>query len=242
MVRTSDISNRVQCWAPMLLPPIFVNSGNIVAVAFLLILLIQSNFGCNVCASAVSEQGRVLRWCCGPHVVDGIHSFELHTHTREDGINTIAFRRTLISCDAGDKEFKLDSLIYAGWAIVRMDSNNEPDFHEIHLKQDVKVHFNTSEPIYCFSFTRSEAKLEEIWERSHIFDKCCTNSNSTQKQTFYFMTHVLISRKKWTQWANQRRFHTMHLFNYLVFKKYYILKCSESTAIWKLFSNLSKIQ
>lgn len=41
---------------------------------------------------------------CRDDVVGGLDSFQLHTHTRENGINTITFRRTLISCNEKKKK------------------------------------------------------------------------------------------------------------------------------------------
>lgn len=109
---------------------------------------------------------------CRDEEVGGLDSFQIHTHTRENGVNIITFRRTLISSDAGDKEFRLDGPMYTVWAMGKLDSNNEPAFHDIYPKKDVIIHFNTSEPYNdCFSFTRSEAILEEMWERSQIFDR-----------------------------------------------------------------------
>lgn len=109
---------------------------------------------------------------CRDDVVGGIDSFQLHTHIRENGINTITFRRTLISGDAGDKEFRLDRPMYVVWAMGRMDSNNEPAFHDIYPKKDVIINFNTTEPYNdCFSFTRTEMNNDEIWERAQIFDR-----------------------------------------------------------------------
>lgn len=127
-------------------------------------------------------------------MVGGLDSFQIHTHTRENGINTVTFRRTLISgnlndaqfylqyeihkltpsflADSGDKEFRLDKEMFVIWAMGRLDSNNEPAFHDIYPKSDITIHFNTSEPVNdCFSFTRSEVNLEEIWERAQIFDR-----------------------------------------------------------------------
>lgn len=133
---------------------------------------------------------------CRDDVVGGLDSFQLHTHTRENGINTITFRRTLISgkfiffrscitskfvneliiccnlADSGDKEFILDREMFVVWAIGRLDSNNEPAFHDVYPKKDVIIHFNTTEPVNdCFSFTRSEVNLPDIWDRSQIFDR-----------------------------------------------------------------------
>lgn len=63
---------------------------------------------------------------CRDDVVGGIDSFQIFTYTRENGVNTITFRRTLISNDNGDKEFRLDVPMYTVWAMGKLDSNNEP--------------------------------------------------------------------------------------------------------------------
>lgn len=49
---------------------------------------------------------------CRDDQVGGIDSFQIFTFTRENGINTITFRRTLKSNDDGDKEFRLDAAMY----------------------------------------------------------------------------------------------------------------------------------
>ncbi|XP_037030549.1 protein Skeletor, isoforms B/C [Bradysia coprophila] len=109
---------------------------------------------------------------CRDDVVGGLDSFQIHTHTRENGINTITFRRTLISSDNGDKEFRLDQETYVVWAMGRLDSNNEPAFHDIYPKKDVIIHFNTSEPVNdCFSFSKSETNRPDIWDRAQIFER-----------------------------------------------------------------------
>lgn len=108
---------------------------------------------------------------CRDDVVGGIDSYQIHTHTRENGVNTITFRRTLISNDNGDKEFRLDMPMYTVWAMGKLDSNNEPAFHDIYPKKDVIIDFNATEYNDCFSFTRSETTLEEVWERAQIFDR-----------------------------------------------------------------------
>ncbi|XP_055376503.1 protein Skeletor, isoforms B/C [Condylostylus longicornis] len=110
---------------------------------------------------------------CRDDAVGGYDSFQLNTYKRENGINTINFRRTLISPDSGDKEFRLDRDMYIVWALGELDSNNEPAYHDIFPKGDVKIHFNTSEPVNdCFAFTKSEPKETlEIWDQVHITDR-----------------------------------------------------------------------
>lgn len=78
----------------------------------------------------------------------------------------------IIPADNGDKEFRLDQETYVVWAMGRLDSNNEPAFHDIYPKKDVIIHFNTSEPVNdCFSFSKSEINRPDIWDRSQIFDR-----------------------------------------------------------------------
>lgn len=109
---------------------------------------------------------------CRDDVVGGIDSFQIFTHTRDNGVNTITLRRTLISNDNGDKEFRLDVPMYTVWAMGKLDSNKEPAFHDIYPKRDVIIYFNTTEPYNdCFSFTRSDKTIEDAWERTQIFDR-----------------------------------------------------------------------
>lgn len=117
---------------------------------------------------------------CRDDVVGGQDSFQLHTFGRENGINTITFRRLLISPDNGDKEFLLDSPMYVIWAMGRMDSNNEPTYHDIYPKKDIVIEFNTAEPVNdCFSFTRSEVNLKDVWEKAQIFDRAIRSFSAT---------------------------------------------------------------
>ncbi|XP_062534432.1 protein Skeletor, isoforms B/C [Armigeres subalbatus] len=117
---------------------------------------------------------------CRDDLVGGQDSFQLHTFNREDGINTITFRRMLISPDNGDKPFLLDRPMYMIWAMGRLDSNNEPTYHDIYPKRDVAMSFNTSEPVNdCFSFTRSEVNLKDVWEKAQIFDRTVRSFSAT---------------------------------------------------------------
>lgn len=109
---------------------------------------------------------------CRDDVVGGLDNYQLHTYTRENGINTITFRRMLISPDSGDKEFVLDRESFVVWAMGRLDSHNEPAFHDLYPKGNVIIHFNSTEPTNdCFSFTRSEVTLRDPWDRPEILDR-----------------------------------------------------------------------
>lgn len=113
-------------------------------------------------------------------MVGGYDSYQLHTFQREDGINTITFRRNLISADSGDKEFELDKEMYVVWAIGQLDSNKEPAFHDLYPKRDIKIHFNSSEPFNdCFSFAKKEKVALEVWERPQIYDKTLRSFTAT---------------------------------------------------------------
>lgn len=117
---------------------------------------------------------------CRDDLVGGQDSFQVHTHTRENGITSITFRRLLISGDAGDKEFRLDRSTYVVWAMGRLDSNKEPTFHDTYPKSDTIIHFNTTDPVNdCYSFSRTEIKMEDTWERAKIFDRSVRSFRAT---------------------------------------------------------------
>uniref|UniRef100_A0A182FAN7 DOMON domain-containing protein n=1 Tax=Anopheles albimanus TaxID=7167 RepID=A0A182FAN7_ANOAL len=117
---------------------------------------------------------------CRDDVVGGLDSYQLHTFSRENDINTITFRRLLVSSDSGDKEYLLDQPMYVIWAMGRLDSNNEPTYHDVYPKRNVKMHFNTSEPVNdCFSFTSREMNLKDVWERQQIFDRSVRSFTAT---------------------------------------------------------------
>ncbi|XP_054745962.1 protein Skeletor, isoforms B/C [Anastrepha obliqua] len=108
---------------------------------------------------------------CRDDVVGGLDSFQLNTYSRKDGINTITFRRTLISSDPGDKEIRLDRSNYIVWALGQLDSNSEPAFHFVYPKGDILIDFNTTEPVNdCFSFTKRPETPVQIWERVRLYD------------------------------------------------------------------------
>lgn len=109
---------------------------------------------------------------CRDDAVGGLDDFQLHTFKRENGVNTITFRRSLISADSIDKEFPLDRDAFVVWAIGPLDSNKEPAFHDIYPKKDLKLNFNSSKPVNdCFSFTKSESVVKETWNKAKIFDR-----------------------------------------------------------------------
>lgn len=117
---------------------------------------------------------------CRDDVVGGLDSFQLNTYSRVDGVNTITYRRTLISSDPGDREIYLDRPNYVIWAMGHLDSNYEPAFHNLYPKTDVIMHFNTTEPVNdCFSFTRKEhSNTVEVWEQAKIFDRSVRTFNA----------------------------------------------------------------
>jgi hypothetical protein len=108
---------------------------------------------------------------CRDDAVGGIDSTQLHTFSRDNGINTITYRRSLISADKGDKEFRLNVPMYIIWALGRLDLNKEPTFHDIYPKGDMIIQFNTSEPVNdCFSFSKINVPIVETWDRVRILD------------------------------------------------------------------------
>lgn len=82
--------------------------------------------------------------------------------------------------DPGDKEFVLDREMYIVWALGRLDSNNEPSFHDYYPRSSIKINFNTSEPENdCFNFLEVEPPMPEIWQKSHILDRSIRSFTAT---------------------------------------------------------------
>ncbi|XP_075229163.1 cytochrome and DOMON domain-containing protein knickkopf [Lycorma delicatula] len=109
---------------------------------------------------------------CRDDLVGGIDNNQLHTFTREDGINYITYRRTLISSDEGDKEFKVEGTSQLTWALGRLDDNKEPSFHDVYPRGPNPVELGRKEPYNsCYSFTRSTKEPREPWDRPKIIDK-----------------------------------------------------------------------
>ncbi|VEN38129.1 unnamed protein product [Callosobruchus maculatus] len=86
---------------------------------------------------------------CKDELVGGQDSNQMNTAVRENGINIITYRRTLISHE-----------------------NMEPAFHDLYSKTDVTIQTSPKEPQNnCFAFTKSKAILGEPWKKGQIFDK-----------------------------------------------------------------------
>nr|XP_023011646.1 protein Skeletor, isoforms B/C [Leptinotarsa decemlineata] len=109
---------------------------------------------------------------CKDEVVGGQDSNQLNTAVRENGINIVTYRRSLISSDPGDKEFPSEGFLYVVWGVGKLDETQEPAFHDLYSKTDVKIEMNPKEPQNnCFSFTRSKPEPVEPWKKGQIFDK-----------------------------------------------------------------------
>lgn len=54
----------------------------------------------------------------------------------------------------------------------RLDSQNEPSFHDTYSKANIKVNLSTAEPINtCFSFTTTNTISIDAWEKGQIYDR-----------------------------------------------------------------------
>ncbi|KAK7791145.1 hypothetical protein R5R35_008577 [Gryllus longicercus] len=108
---------------------------------------------------------------CRDSLLGGDDNNQLHTASRENGINIITYRRTLISSDHGDKEYPTDGISYVIWSIGRLNHNKEPMFHDFYPKSDIKVELNRKEKeSNCFKFTRAQESFREPWAKSSITD------------------------------------------------------------------------
>ncbi|XP_034949815.1 protein Skeletor, isoforms B/C isoform X2 [Chelonus insularis] len=109
---------------------------------------------------------------CRDELVGGLENNQLYTAVRENGINIITYRRTLISSDSGDQEYPTDREVYIIWALGKLDENKEPGFHDFYPKSNIKIKFHRQEPENtCVDFTEVNKKLIEPWEKTDIFDR-----------------------------------------------------------------------
>lgn len=77
-----------------------------------------------------------------------------------------------LSADDGDKEYATDRDTFIVWATGRLDSQNEPSFHDTYSKANIKVNFSSKEPIdTCFSFTTTNDVIMDAWEKGQIYDR-----------------------------------------------------------------------
>ncbi|XP_030768405.1 protein Skeletor, isoforms B/C [Sitophilus oryzae] len=117
---------------------------------------------------------------CKDEMVGGQDSNQMNTAVRENGVNTITFRRFLISPDNGDKDIPVNGTIYVVWAMGKLDENKEPAFHDVYPKTNITIEVNPKEPQNnCYSFTRSEPQVGEPWSKGQIFDKTVRVFRST---------------------------------------------------------------
>ncbi|CAG9766097.1 unnamed protein product [Ceutorhynchus assimilis] len=117
---------------------------------------------------------------CKDELVGGQNTNQMHNAIRENGINTIKYRRSLISPDNGDKEFLEDSPVFIVWAMGKLDENKEPAFHDFYPKTNISIKLKPKEPQKtCYAFTRSEPELGDPWSKAEIFDKGIRHFTST---------------------------------------------------------------
>lgn len=82
--------------------------------------------------------------------------------------------------DHGDKVISTDKPMYIIWAIGRLDENNEPSFHDLYPKSNLKLEFGRAEPDNtCVDFTSSNTKFREPWEKNEIFDRSIRTFRAT---------------------------------------------------------------
>lgn len=117
---------------------------------------------------------------CKDEIVGGQDDNQMNTAVRENGINIITFRRSLISADSGDKEYPAEGSIYVVWAMGKLDENKEPAFHDVYPKTNISIELNPKEPKKtCYAFTRSAPVVQEPWSKGQIFDKTIRVFKST---------------------------------------------------------------
>jgi len=77
------------------------------------------------------------RGVCRDEVLGGTNSNQHFLSSRQDGLTTITYRRSLTSPEVGDRPFPTKGLASLVWAIGRMDKMNRPTFHRLWARSPV---------------------------------------------------------------------------------------------------------
>lgn len=65
-----------------------------------------------------------------------------------------------VIADPGDKEYPTDRSVYVVWALGRLNENKEPTFHDLYLKNDLKLELGRKESEdACMDFTENNEQL-----------------------------------------------------------------------------------
>ncbi|KAG8230724.1 hypothetical protein J437_LFUL010825, partial [Ladona fulva] len=111
---------------------------------------------------------------CKDELLGGLDDNQLHNAVRQDGINTITYRRTLIpTSDPGDKEIPSEGNVQLIWALGLLNEDKEPSFHDLYPRGSLSVNLGRKEAeSNCFAFTRTQTTEPlEPWEIPHILDR-----------------------------------------------------------------------
>nr|XP_018911611.1 PREDICTED: protein Skeletor, isoforms B/C [Bemisia tabaci] len=130
-------------------------------------------------AACVKVLGQ-YRGVCRDELVGGQDNNQLHTVERIDGVTIITYRRTLISSDPGDKEYKTNGTSHMIWAIGRLDKKKEPFFHDVYPRGSTSIELVPKEPFYnCVQFSYSNKDKREPWETTRIIDRTLRTYTAT---------------------------------------------------------------
>lgn len=119
---------------------------------------------------------------CKDDAVGGLDNLQMLLFSRERGVNTVNFRRNLISSDDGDQPYVFTRPMYMIWALGRLDSNREPAFHDYYPKRDVIIDFNPKEKYndcYAFKEINPDKIKQDVWDQPHIFDRSVRSFTAT---------------------------------------------------------------
>ncbi|CAM1329807.1 Uncharacterised protein PB.1026, partial [Pycnogonum litorale] len=110
---------------------------------------------------------------CNDLKVGGLNNYQLNIPERKDGVTTITYRRGILTLgDDGDKEFDIDNEQYFVWAIGKLNKFNEPAFHYLYPKGNVKLRLGRSKDnSSCHQFTTIPDRHPSAWGPFYIYNK-----------------------------------------------------------------------
>ncbi|CAG0899721.1 unnamed protein product, partial [Cyprideis torosa] len=104
------------------------------------------------------------RGVCPDSSVGGYSDFQIHAAERKNGLNSITFRRPLISADPGDKPFPTTEDGVVIWAIGKLDPKKRPSFHFLYPQQTIRINFARDPVKNCQDFTRTRTRKIIPWD------------------------------------------------------------------------------
>jgi len=111
------------------------------------------------------------RGVCRDDILGGTNSNQFFQSSRQNGLTTITYRRSLASPEVGDQPFPTEGLASLIWAIGRMDELKRPTFHRLWARSPVRYELGRKTPERnCLPFLVVDDPKPLPWGQFKIFE------------------------------------------------------------------------